>query len=157
MALPITPMLDMSFQLLFFFIATFHLPTGMEGQMTLAVQGLGPCFGDPPPRQAGGLVDLQSPVTIALKADTVGQSADGVSALTLMQRSGETHLPYSTDLKELRQCLVDVSQKAGAGPSIKVQGDARVKWRGVVKVMDACRAAGFEDIAFAQPDDDGSR
>ena len=33
--LPITPMLDMSFQLLFFFISTFKLPTGMEGTLDL--------------------------------------------------------------------------------------------------------------------------
>ncbi len=33
--LPITPMLDMSFQLLFFFITTFKLPTGMEGTLDL--------------------------------------------------------------------------------------------------------------------------
>ena len=35
--LPITPMLDMSFQLLFFFISTFKLPTDPEGTLDLSM------------------------------------------------------------------------------------------------------------------------
>ena len=34
--LPITPMLDMTFQLLFFFIINFH-PADLEGQMDMAL------------------------------------------------------------------------------------------------------------------------
>jgi biopolymer transport protein ExbD len=35
-ALPVTPMLDVAFQLLFFFIMTFH-PADLEGQIELSL------------------------------------------------------------------------------------------------------------------------
>jgi biopolymer transport protein ExbD len=150
-SLPITPMLDMSFQLLFFFITTFKLPLGMEGEMSLAL----PHDGDHGGPVAGpvALAELPSEITIALTSEARDQSADGVGALTLVERSGETSLPYDKGLKELREKLAEIALKSGPDQVVRVRGDEKVKWRGVVKVMDACRSAGFLQVAFAEPPD----
>ena len=57
--------------------------------------------------------------------------------------------PYSKNLKELSDKLTDIAATGGVKQSVKIQGDSGLKWRGVVKVMDACRNAGFENISFA--------
>lgn len=155
-ALPITPMLDMSFQLLFFFIATFHLPTGMEGQMALTLPEVSVDRG-PRPGPPDGDMAIRDDVTIRLNGDVAGPDGDGVSTLTWLSESGVTLLPYTKGLNELRGSLAELSASGAAPRCIKVQGDGKVKWRGVVRVMDACREAGFEDVTFAQPPDGGLR
>ena len=149
-SLPITPMLDMSFQLLFFFITTFKLPLGMEGSMDLALPREG-VAGSPVQNGSVAAADLPSEITIALKSEAADQAGDGIGALTLVERSGATPLPYDAGLKELREQLADIAQRSGSDHVVRVQGDEKVKWRGVVKVMDACRQAGFGQVSFAEP------
>jgi biopolymer transport protein ExbD len=153
-SLPITPMLDMSFQLLFFFITTFRLPTGIEGEMDLALPREGQVGS---PKAAGPVVaaDLSSEITIALKSEAADRGGDGVGALSVVERSGATPLPYNKGLNELRAKLAEIAQKNGSDQMVRVQGDEKVKWRGVVRVTDACRDAGFGRVSFAEPADAG--
>ena len=162
--LPITPMLDMSFQLLFFFISTFKLPTGMEGSMDLSLPSEATAAADklenvnPKASSTEAPVDLQAEITILVQTQAQGTDADGISMINVQQTSGKTPInpPYSKDLKELSDKLTDIASTGGVKQSVKIQGDSGLKWRGVVKVMDACRNAGFENISFAQPGDYGS-
>lgn len=160
--LPITPMLDMSFQLLFFFISTFKLPTGMEGSMDLnlpseatkaaeKLENVNPTASSSPDAP----VDLQAEITISVQTQAQGADADGISNITIEQTAGKTPVPppYGRDLPELTDKLAEIHKTADAKQSVKIQGDAGLKWRGVVKVMDACRKAGFDNISFAQPPD----
>jgi biopolymer transport protein ExbD len=162
--LPITPMLDMSFQLLFFFISTFKLPTGMEGSMDLNLPSEATAKADklenvdPKATSSEAAVDLQAEITLNVQTQVQGADADGISNLTVEQTAGKTSIPppYSKDLKELSDKLAESLKPGDVKQSIKIQGDAGLKWRGVVKVMDACRRAGFDNISFAQPPDYGS-
>jgi biopolymer transport protein ExbD len=159
--LPITPMLDMSFQLLFFFISTFKLPTGMEGSMDLNLPSEATKAADklanvdPTKSSEDAAVDLQSEITLSVQTQAQGADADGISNITVEETAGKTSVPppYSRDLKELTDKLAEMHKTSDAKQSVKIQGDAGLKWRGVVKVMDACRKAGFDNISFAQPPD----
>jgi biopolymer transport protein ExbD len=160
--LPITPMLDMSFQLLFFFISTFKLPTGMEGSMDLNLPSEATKAADKlenvDPKATSSTdptVDLQSEITISVQTQAQGADADGISNITVEETAGKTPVPppYSKDLHELTDKLAEIHQTADPKQSVKIQGDAGLKWRGVIKVMDACRKAGFDNISFAQPPD----
>jgi len=159
--LPITPMLDMSFQLLFFFISTFKLPSGMEGSMDLSLPSEATAAADklenvnPKASSSDDPVDLQAEITILVQTQAQGTDADGISMINIEERSGKTPVspPYSKNLKELSDKLTDIASTGGVKQSVKIQGDSGLKWRGVVKVMDACRNAGFENISFAQPGD----
>jgi biopolymer transport protein ExbD len=160
--LPITPMLDMSFQLLFFFISTFKLPTGMEGSMDLNLPSeatkAASKIEDVDPKATSSTdtpVDLQAEITISVQTQAQGADADGISNITVEETAGKTPVPppYSKDLHELTDKLAEIHQSADPKQSVKIQGDAGLKWRGVIKVMDACRKAGFDNISFAQPPD----
>ena len=154
-------MLDMSFQLLFFFISTFKLPTGMEGSMDLSLPSEATAAADklenvnPKASSADAPVDLQAEITILVQTQTQGTDADGISMINVEEQSGKTPVnpPYSKNLKELSDKLTELAATGGVKQSVKIQGDSGLKWRGVVKVMDACRTAGFDNVSFAQPGD----
>jgi biopolymer transport protein ExbD len=159
--LPITPMLDMTFQLLFFFIATFKLPSGMEGSMDLNLPSEATAKADelnkvdPTTTSSDEKPELQSEITISVQTQAQGADADGISNITIEETAGKTPVPppYGKDLRELSDKLADIHKTADPKTSFKIQGDAGLKWRGVIKVMDACRKAGFDNISFAQPPD----
>ncbi len=162
--LPITPMLDMSFQLLFFFISTFKLPTGMEGTLDLLLPSqatplandiatAATASNDKPP-------DFKSIVPIDVKTPTQDTGSDeAVGDITTSYKGKNETLspPYDKDLGDLTkklQSYLDEAQKTGDTiTSVKIQGVSRLKFRAVVRVMDACRKAGLKDISFAQPSD----
>ena len=157
-------MLDMSFQLLFFFISTFKLPTGMEGSMDLNLPSEATKAAhtldqvNPTATSDDKPVDLQSEITISVQTQAQGADVDGISNLTIEETAGKSSIPppYSRDLQQLTDKLAEIHKNADPKQSVKIQGDAGLKWRGVVKVMDACRKAGFDNISFGQPPDYGT-
>jgi biopolymer transport protein ExbD len=159
--LPITPMLDMTFQLLFFFIATYHRPTGLEGQMDLALPSEAKAKApdetlvDTNQMSSDDTPDLDADVTVIVQTQTAGTQTDSISALTIRDRT-DVHVDYDPALAELQAKLKDVVQQRtqeGKKLAVRIQGDARLKWKGVVKVMDACRKAGFDNVGFVAPPD----
>jgi biopolymer transport protein ExbD len=165
--LPITPMLDMSFQLLFFFISTFKLPTGMEGSLDLNLPSDAQAKAedalnvDPHKPSEDAPPDLKADINITVQTATQNTGSDeSISFITIEEEAGKTQLSpsekgYSTHLDELTDKLKEIAQKkTGAdSPTVKIEGDSRLKWRDVVRVMDACRNAGLPNISFAQPPD----
>jgi biopolymer transport protein ExbD len=175
--LPITPMLDMAFQLLTFFIFTYN-PSALEGQMELAMPTKNEKAAHSPD-QVSTTAEPQKEETpeIPLDLNVLIQSADVGYTMTLEE--GVVRTPMGSDLAALKRHLerlykdkeasinakvegVDGAKaKAEAKKEelkklgIKVQGDSKLKWGNVVEVMDACRQAGFANVSFAAPPDLG--
>jgi len=147
--LPITPMLDMAFQLLTFFIFTYH-PSGLEGQLALLLPSQGE-----PGNQAPGPIDvvrepeLPLDLTVVVKASEADPRSyslileEGVTRTALPNKEALTnHLARRHPARE-RQL------------GVKLQGDSKLKWSVVVEIMDACRDARFDKVSFVQPSDYG--
>src|SRR4051794_13625176 len=107
--LPITPMLDMAFQLLTFFILTYH-PSGMEGQMDLSLpsedtkaaqkkEDVNPTS-KPDKDQA---IDLPADLTVVIRTQQDNIHTGVISDLTVQDSSGGTSL--GSDLDKLEDHL----------------------------------------------------
>lgn len=149
--LPITPMLDMSFQLLAFFVMTFQSANAQEGRLDMYL----PKGGTPQAKKADQVdltkdsdadLDQQAEVTVVVT------SKDGaVDNLSIREKSKNTAIP---DLRVLKPALAKLRAELGEKQSsIKIEADSRLKFESLVKVMDACLGAGFRTVGFAPPPD----
>jgi biopolymer transport protein ExbD len=159
--LPITPMLDMAFQLLAFFIFTYH-PSDLEGQMDLSL----PSDSSPQAKQQKDVVPDNKPdkeqtielpvnLTVIVRTQQDGVNNGRISDLKVQDDSGAEPVEVGDDLKleGLRKYLKDKSGKVEHKDAIKLQADSKLKWDRVIAVMDACHAAGFTNISFVPPPD----
>jgi biopolymer transport protein ExbD len=164
-ALPITPMLDMAFQLLFFFIMTFN-PADLEGQMDLSL----PSDAE---KQAHDQKDVNpesktdknpepefpSDLTVKARTQLDGRNDGEISALFVQGIDGKPDSISGNDEKSLLQGLYDYLNNKRESltnkDAIKVQGDGKLKVKAIIKVMDACRKAGFTNVSFVPPEDFG--
>jgi len=138
LSLSITPMIDVVFQLLIYFLLTAGL---MSNERILR--------GELPP-------EMQAPATndpFALEIEPlvirVGSHSDG-ARITL---SGELPNPTSVQALEqfLRDALLDASQPQGIFPSdhpIRIAPESNTRWEHVVGVFNAAVTAGYTSIAF---------
>ena len=137
--LPITPMLDMSFQLMAFFILTFR-PMPTEGQMALAL-----------PDKIGGGSSISDPLSDN-KADdvtvTVDASAEGrIAGITLSDSTGSSKEPIR-DIKAYQKALKDKAEKAKPKlGKLKIEMDKDLLHEYVVQLIDIGVRAGFTDIS----------
>jgi biopolymer transport protein ExbD len=159
----ITPMLDMAFQLLMFFVFTYH-PSDLEGQMDLSLPADNEKAAHRPEDQKLDAspdkdqnLELPSDLTVVVRTQQDGTNNGLISAVTVEDRSGPTSIDKidaaGNDLAPLEEHLKRVRETAENKQSIKVQGDSKLKWDKIVKIMDACRKAGFENISFVPPPD----
>jgi biopolymer transport protein ExbD len=161
--LPITPMLDMTFQLLFLFIASYHAPVGLEGQMDLSlpsdtakpkaadIRDVDPTVTSAPET----LPDLKDDITIIVQTQSGGgQQSDSISRMTVRTRADDP-VDYDPKLEALEKKLREIVEKDGPKQTVRIQGDSELKCQGLMKVMDACRRAGLQDIGFTAPPDYG--
>jgi biopolymer transport protein ExbD len=156
--LPITPMLDMAFQLLTFFIFTYH-PSGLEGQMDLSL----PADADKAAHKQEDVnpqtksdknqsLELPSDLTVFARTQQDGTNNGFLSALMVEDRSGQKDVK---NLEGLYNHLKMMQKTVANKEAIKVQADGKLKWMWIVKVMDECRRAGFTNISFVPPPDFG--
>jgi biopolymer transport protein ExbD len=175
--LPITPMLDMAFQLLFFFICIYHPPTIREVQLILnllpardekpvEISDANPAAEakDPEPKVA------EKPYNLTLALDTHIVSTPGGGTETLIEKFTLKGVPENvrrimgiadptqpeieaTDLETLAVYL----GRAHPPPSqamherIKIETAATggdLDWGRVVEILDLCHKAGFSDVAL---------
>jgi biopolymer transport protein ExbD len=139
--LPITPMLDMSFQLLAFFIMTFR-PTPTEAQIAMAL----------PPQETGGGVSIPDP------------SSDKPTKFIVHVSAGETGTIRSMSIREdgsaveAREIGADLSnyfkelqsrtdQLKGKPSKLTLELDDKLLEEYVVKLLDHGIRAGFTDIS----------
>lgn len=154
--LPITPMLDMTFQLLTFFIFTYH-PSALEGQMEFNLPASGEVKAKnvedvDPTRPSDTEVNLPSEVTVVVRTARDGINDGTVSQIAIQQREGEATVQ---DMEALGQYLDKLRQNEMLSnkDDIKIQADGRLKYAAVVQVMDTCVKAGFQRVGFAPPPD----
>src|SRR5262249_43480424 len=89
---------------------------------------------------------------VILTTQTDGSNNGDLSAITVEERSGKTPVP---NLDALLNHLEKVRETVENKTAVKLQADSRLRWDGVVQVMDVCRRAGFNNISFAPPPDYG--
>lgn len=154
--LPVTPMLDMTFQLLAFFILTYH-PSAVEGQMEFSLPSAAsspqPLVETPLPPAGIDPLDEKSQLTVVLKAQHDGVH-DGVLSTVLVQSSSgvEVALP---GLAELSRYLQERRVAGDTRDAIQLQAESQLKYAWVTGAMDACLKAGFKQVGFASPPDLG--
>jgi len=171
--LPITPMLDMAFQLLAFFIFTYN-PSALEGQMDLAL----PMKSEKAAHDAKDMnqsaeTHKEDDIDVPLDLNVRVHAQEVKYTMTLEEQGGAVRTPVDSldGLKEqLKKVFKDKAETIGAKlkgldtkerestlrdelkkVAIKVQGDTKLPWKYVVEVMDACRMAGtkaFEEAGF---------
>ena len=157
--MPITPMLDMTFQLLFFFILNYSPPTN-EGEINYnlpppdATQGPAAEKPDPSGAEQDDL-ELKSQVTVLVRTQHDGINDGVISEIRVQEgTSGETPIQtHDGKLDELITYLKKIRPGLVNQEDLFIQGDSRLKWSGMVNVMDACRKAGFGNVGFKAPGD----
>ncbi len=143
--LPITPMLDMSFQLLAFFIMTFK-PAPTEGQIMLTLpkeEGGGPSIPNPsapdPPKHYIVRVVATDPGGRIEKMTLI---EDGSAATTPKDLMGDIKL-YQKELQAL-DAMLKAEKKPG---KLTLELDAKLLQDHVMLLVDTGIRAGFSDIS----------
>jgi biopolymer transport protein ExbD len=144
--LPITPMLDMSFQLLAFFIITFK-PTPTEGQIALAL-----------PKDSGGPAAMSSPSPIDenqprhfIVQVEATEPGGGIKNMTISEE-GSPNPPK--DLKatvenyrdELKAISAQLEREKKTG-KLTLECGGKLLHAYVVQLMDTAVRSGFNDIS----------
>jgi len=155
--LPITPMLDMTFQLLFFFIVNFS-PADQEGQIEMALPSEDITQAHKPEDAKAEAPDkdpleFPSDFTVKVRTQLNGVNDGDISALSVRNIEGKEEPIPETDLTRLRDYLAKKREEMTNKDNIKVQGDMKLKVRSLMKVMDVCRQAGFKNVSMVPPED----
>jgi len=160
----ITPMLDMAFQLLAFFVMTYH-PSALEGHIDGSLL--------PPSKVAVGgaktpdkdTVPVDRPpddkdvVKVIVKAVKQGKH-DGEPSQIFVKRQEDANPELVADLEQdldsglrkLKERLKNFQSK-GAKANANIEADSNLKHQYFLKVYDVCKAANFENIGFIAPPD----
>ena len=138
--LPITPMLDMSFQLLAFFIMTFK-PAPTEGQIAMTL-----------PKQEGGTsITMPSPADEKPVRFVVRVTATPEGKIAGMTLTEAESAKAATDLKADTRLLLSELKKSfeqnGGRAKLTFELDPKLLQEHVVALIDAAYGAGFSDIA----------
>jgi biopolymer transport protein ExbD len=157
--LPITPMLDMTFQLLFFFIINFH-PADLEGQLDMALPSEDVKRAKDPKDvkkesapEKNPTPDFPSDLTVKVRTQQDENSQGGISAIFVRNIEGKEELVNGLD--GLKKYLDEKRATLTNKEAIKVLGDSKLRLQWVLRVMDVCRSAGFKDVSFVPPEDLG--
>jgi biopolymer transport protein ExbD len=172
LAIIITPMLDMAFQLLAFFVMTYH-PNALEGHINGKL--LPPLTkGDPGPMEKKDKDQVPSPeiepdlkdnFVVVVKAVPMGRTEGGRNEgeptriqLKRPESAGapdticDTDTPFAQGLKKLESELEKVqSSPSGSKSNIAIEADPDLRHMYVVQVYDVCKKAGFKGVGFVPP------
>jgi biopolymer transport protein ExbD len=156
--LPVTPMLDMAFQLLAFFVMTYH-PSDLEGQMDLSLPSENITQAQSPEDvKQEAAPDKQKPLelpanlSVILRTQRDNVNNGLISSINLQDDAGPQQIENAS-LDKLRDELKKRHEKVENKENIKIQADGKLKWEAVVEVMDVCQQAGFKNISFVPPED----
>lgn len=174
LGLIITPMLDMAFQILAFFIMTYH-PSALEGHIpgslvppeNVAMKSDKPLQVDEVPQSVDPsllLPELDEAITVKIKAvgpgQAVGDRQTGQPSQILLRRKTDTGAQVVAEadnsieqgMKKLESTLREI-RKAGEGEkaNIKLEAEAELRQEYVMQIYDVCKRAGFSKIHFVPP------
>src|SRR5205823_6921761 len=150
------PMLDMSFQLLAFFVMTFKASSAGEGQLDLFLpKPQEPKAKDPSQidvsKESSAEADEQADVTVSLAAAPGGE----LGTITVRDK-GEKRIANGTVAEMCAALQAELKQRRAAGgaqANVKIEAESKLKYGRLVEVMDACLAAGYRQVGFAPPPD----
>ncbi|VTS03591.1 ExbD/TolR family protein [Tuwongella immobilis] len=140
--LPITPMLDMAFQLMAFFIFTFK-PQPTEGQISLflpQLKGNESVQMAPPPPDTP--VEAKEEYTIIVRA------AEGQIASIDFRGQGAPE-PLGTQPSRLLERLNQIPRRDGDNVSVKIESDPKLNYNQLIRLMDVCIKAKFPSVGVA--------
>jgi biopolymer transport protein ExbD len=139
--LPITPMLDMSFQLLSFFILTFR-PIPTEGQLAINLPRLD-ATKTPMDQPLPEIDDKKDEYKLTVYASGAGDVRD-------MSLVGPTVTKESIkSFQELGEQLKGIAKPAGRGAqgvSITIEASPDLIYSRLIDIMDLCKKAGYESV-----------
>jgi biopolymer transport protein ExbD len=141
--LPITPMLDMSFQLLSFFILTFH-PMPQEGQLAINL---------PKPEAANVNQAEQLPDDENKKDEYVVQvhsSSGDIELLSLQGPAAKREAMKFNDLQDELKRIPLPSGKGQNGVSITIEASDKLNYSRLIDVMNLCKFLGYENIGISR-------
>jgi biopolymer transport protein ExbD len=142
--LPIVPLLDMSFQLMFFFVITLHAG-GPEGRISLLLPSdskAEPVLNQPQAAVAAAPLELPSDLVVNVRGD-------GPDGLRICIRAADQVMEVkdSTALEEvLKAHRID---PATGRTGLQLEAEGRIKYVRLVEVLDACKRAGYGSISLA--------
>ena len=151
---PITPMLDLAFQVLLFFILTYH-PSQLEGQMDMTLPDAAQAQAATPQGTKDsmpGNLELPAEITVIVKARPDGSHSGAISQITVQEPAGAKDIA-NANLEELQRYLASTRTGLTNQNDIKIQAEGEIKYAGVMEVMDACTRAGFTNVGFGPPPD----
>ncbi|HJZ91131.1 MAG TPA: biopolymer transporter ExbD [Gemmataceae bacterium] len=138
--LPITPMLDMSFQLLSFFILTFK-PMPTEGQLAINL-----------PRLDASKTQQDLPLHEEPKQDEYRLTvhAGGGGEITNMSLVGPTvtkeNIRTFQELEEQLKLIAKPAGRGAEGVSITIEASQDLIYSRLIDIMDRCKKAGYESV-----------
>jgi biopolymer transport protein ExbD len=139
--LPITPMLDMSFQLMAFFLLTFR-PMPLEAQIALAL-----------PKEEGGPSQTAPSIDPTADEELIVQvyAADNgsIAEITAAPRTGSFSLGQDTSalFKYLQDKAKAARLEKKPPAKLRLEIAERLSYQYVVKLIDEARRAGFDRIS----------
>jgi biopolymer transport protein ExbD len=158
LGLIITPMLDMSFQILAFFIMTYH-PSALEGHLAGSLSAREMTAGSNPlaaPDDAGEMLErLKESLTVIITA-----TSDGKPDKLLLRTKAEPAPQQIADgTRSWTQACEDLGRElkkrtSGSGAEsaeIRIEADGELRQAFAVNVFDVCRQAGHGRISFVPP------
>jgi biopolymer transport protein ExbD len=152
-ALPITPMLDMTFQLLFFFIMNFN-PADLEGQMDMSLPSEEVKQAKDKPKdnvnpEKNPEPEFPSDLTVQVRTQQAEGSEGGISAIFVRGPDGKEDPINGTDLLGgLKKYLEAKRETVTHKDAIKIRGDNKLRIKHLMKVTDVCKAAGYTNTSL---------
>ena len=176
LGLIITPMLDMSFQILAFFIMTYH-PSAMEGHIPGSLVPPDDVAKKSKDTVANPVDNLSVPedlldpslneaITIKVKSVPKAQeegtriegSPDQIQIKSTLETEWETvaqdvgkNVTDKQAMKDLEARLKEMVKKGSTKANLKIAADGDLRQQYVMMVYDTCKKAGFDKIHFVPP------
>lgn len=173
LGLIITPMLDMSFQILSFFIMTYH-PSALEAHVNgklvppsnPLIHGKQKNIPLDDPLLSNSDPELEASLQVFVKAIPKGgmerTRTDGQPAQFYVKKPedvdmgapiADTDEPLDVSLRKLKSALKSVLAGGAAAMkgNIRLECQGDMKHRYVMEIYDICKSAGFQNVAFVAP------
>jgi biopolymer transport protein ExbD len=152
--LPITPMLDLAFQVLLFFILTYH-PSALEGQVEMSLPDLAQAKAPKPEnvkpdKSIQGGLELPAEVTVQLFVRRDGPRDGSLGRIVVQEKQGNKPI---ADKNALEKYLTEIRTGLANSHDIRLAGDSDLKNGVTMEIMDVCTRAGFTNIALGRPID----
>lgn len=141
-SLPITPMLDMTFQLMAFFIMSFH-PMPTEGQLSVILPK------DDPSKNATPDIAVPSDEGDDYKLRVYSSQGD-IGSMALGNTSGEDPISGVDRMNALLTKLSSITKPKDRTVKITIESTPDLKYARLIDLMDICKKAGFESVGIGQ-------